>query len=73
MGAPPPPPPPPPSMAHMASPPIPHGTPVIVQRSTEVIQPHATIPVQTIGASDDHIRRVEQMLRHLRVVDDMDV
>ena len=61
MGAPPPP--PPPSMAQMAPPPIPQGTPVVVQRFTEVIQPHATIPVQTIGASEDRIQRVEQMLR----------
>ena len=57
MGAPPPP--PPPSMAQMAPPPIPQGTPVVVQRSTEVIQPHVTIPVQTIGASDDLIQRIE--------------
>ena len=49
MGAPPPP--PPPSTAQMAAPPIPQGIPVVVQRSTEVIQPHVTIPVQTIGAS----------------------
>ena len=38
-----------------------------------MIQPHATIPVQTIGTSDDRIQRVEQMLRHLRVVEGMDV
>ena len=43
MGAPPPP--PPPSMAQIAPSPIPQGTPVIIQRSTEVIQPHASIPV----------------------------
>ena len=41
MGAPPPP--LPPSMAQMALPPIPQGTPIVDQRSTEVIQPHATI------------------------------
>ena len=70
MGAPPPP--PPPSMAQMAPPPIPQGTPVVVQRSTEVIQPHVTIPVQTIGASEDRIQRVEQMLRQLRVAEGMD-
>ena len=63
MGAPPPPPPPPPSMAQMAPSPIPQGTPAVVQRSTKVIQPHVTIPVQTIGASEDRIQRVEQMLR----------
>ena len=61
MGAPPPP--PPPSMAQMAPPPIPQGTPVVIQRSTEVIHPHATIPVQTIGAFNDRIQRIEQMLR----------
>ena len=71
MGAPPPP--LPPSMAQMELPPIPQGTPIVVQRSTEVIQPHATIPVQTIGASDDRIQRVEQMLRLLRVAKGMDV
>ena len=38
-----------------------------------MIQPHATILVQTIGASDDHIQRVEQMLRQLRVAVGMDV
>ena len=38
-----------------------------------MIQPHATIPVQTIGASDDLIQRVEQMLRELRVAEGMDV
>ena len=38
-----------------------------------MIQPHATIPVQTICASDDRIQRVEQMLRQLRVVEGMDV
>ena len=43
---------PPPSMDQMALPPIPQGTPVVIQRSTEMIQPHATILVQTIGASD---------------------
>ena len=60
-------------MAQMAPLPIPQGTPFVIQRSTEVIQPHATIPVQTIGASDDRIQRVEQMLRQLRVVEGMDV
>ena len=55
MGAPPPP--PPPSMDQMAPPPIPQGALVVIQRSTEVIQPHATIPVQTIGAFDDRIQR----------------
>ena len=68
MGAPPPPPPP-----SMAPPPIPQGTPVVVQRSIEVIQPHATIPVQTIGASEDRIQRVEQMLRQMRVAEGMNV
>ena len=38
-----------------------------------MIQPHATIPVQTIGASDDRIQRIEQMLRQLRVAEGMDV
>ena len=38
-----------------------------------MIQPHATIPVQTIGAFDDRIQRVQQMLRQLRVADGMDV
>ena len=56
MGAPPPP--LPPSMAQMALHHIPQGTLVVVHRSTEVIQPHATIPIQTIGASDDRIQRV---------------
>ena len=60
-------------MAQMAPPPIPQGTPVVVQRSTEVIQPQATIPVQTISASEDRIQRVEQMLRQLRVAEGMDV
>ena len=71
MGAPPPP--PPPSMAQMTPPPIPQGTPVVIQRSIEVIRPHATIPVQTIGAFDDLIQRVEKMLRQLRVAESMDV
>ena len=30
-------------------------------------------PVQTTGASDDRIQRVEQMLRQLRVAESMDV
>ena len=68
-----PPPPPPPSIAQIAPPPIPQSTHVFIQRPTEMIQPHATIPVQTIGASDDRIQRVEQMLRQLRVVEGMDV
>ena len=51
----------------MAPPPIPQGTPIVIQRSTEVIQLHSTIPVQTIGAFDDRIQRVEQMLKQLRV------
>ena len=68
-----PPPPPPPLIAQMAPPPIPQGTPIVIQRSTEVIQPHATILVQTIGASDDRIQRVEQMLRWLRVAEGMNV
>ena len=38
-----------------------------------MIQPHATIPVQTISASEDRIQRVEQMLRQLRVAEGMDV
>ena len=60
-------------MAQMAPPPIPQSTPVVIQRPIEMIQPHATIPVQTIGASDDRIQRVEQMLRQLRVAEGMDV
>ena len=69
MGAPP----PPPSMAQMAPSPIPQGTPFVIQRPMEVIPPHAIVPVQTTRASDDRIQRVEQMLRHLRVVEGMDV
>ena len=38
-----------------------------------MIPPHAIVPVQTIGASDDRIQRVEQMLRQLRVLEGMDV
>ena len=38
-----------------------------------MIPPHAIVPVQTIGASDDRIQRVKQMLRQLRVVEGMDV
>ena len=38
-----------------------------------MIPPHLIIPVQTTGASDDRIQRVEQMLRQLRVVEGMDV
>ena len=37
-----------------------------------MIQPHTTIPVQTIGASNDRIQRVEQMLRQLRVAEGID-
>ena len=38
-----------------------------------MIQPHATILVQTISASDDRIQRVEQMLRRLRFTEGMNV
>ena len=38
-----------------------------------MIPPHAIVPVQTTGASDDLIQRVEQMLKQLRVVEGMDV
>ena len=38
-----------------------------------MIPPHAIILVQTTGASNDHIQRVEQMLRQLRVAKGMDV
>ena len=38
-----------------------------------MIQPHATIPIQTISASNGRIQRVEQMLRQLRVAEGMDV
>ena len=38
-----------------------------------MIPPHSIIPVQTTGASDNRIQRVEQMLRQLRVVEGMDV
>ena len=38
-----------------------------------MIPPHAIIPVQTTGASDDCIERVEKMLRQLRVAEGMDV
>ena len=58
-------------MAQMAPPPIPQGTPVVIQRSTEVIQPHETILVQTIGAYDDRIHIVEQFLRQLRAAEGM--
>ena len=57
----------------MAPPPIPQGTPVVIPMPTEMILPHLIIPVQTTGASDDRIQRVEQMLRQLRVVKGMDV
>ena len=60
-------------MDQMAPLPIPQGTPVVIKRSTKVIQPHATILVQTIGAFDDRIQRVEKMLRQLRVAEGMDV
>ena len=36
-----------------------------------MIQPHGTIPVQIIDASDDRIQRVEQMHRQLRVAEGM--
>ena len=48
-------PPPSPLMAQMAPLPIPQGTPFVIQRPTEVIRPHTNFPVQTTGASDDHI------------------
>ena len=57
----------------MALPPIPQGTPVVIQRPIEMIPPHLIIPVQTIGASDNRMQRVEQMLRQLRVAKGMDV
>ena len=38
-----------------------------------MIPPHSIILVQTTGASDDRIQRVEHMLRQLRVVEGMDV
>ena len=38
-----------------------------------MISPHAIVPIQTIGASDDCIQRVERMLRQLRVAEGMDV
>ena len=38
-----------------------------------MIAPHAIVPIQTIGASNDRIQRVEQMLRQLRVAEGMDV
>ena len=60
-------------MDQMAPPSIPQGTPFVIQRPTEVIQPHAIIPVQTTGSSDDLIQRVEQILKRLRVVEGMDV
>ena len=63
----------PPSMAQMALPPIPHGTPFVIQKPTEMIPPHAIVPVQTTGAFDDRIQRVERMLRQLRVTEGMDV
>ena len=59
-------------MAQIASSPIPHCTHFFIQRPTEVISPHAIVPVQTTGASDDRIQRVEQMLRQLRVAEGMD-
>ena len=37
-----------------------------------MIPPHLIIPVKTTGASDDHIQRVEHMLRQLRVSEGMD-
>ena len=38
-----------------------------------MIPPHSIIPIQTTGASDNCIQRVEQMLRLLRVAEGMDV
>ena len=38
-----------------------------------MIPPHAIVPVQTTGASNNRIQRVEQMLRQLRVAKGMDV
>ena len=38
-----------------------------------MIPPHAIFSLQTIGASDDRIHRIEKMLRQLRVVEGMDV
>ena len=38
-----------------------------------MILPHAIVPVQTIDVYGDHIQRVEQMLKQLRVVEGMEV
>ena len=38
-----------------------------------MIPPCAIVPVQTTGASDDRIQRVEKMLRQLRVTEGMNV
>ena len=38
-----------------------------------MIPPHAIVPVQTTGAYDDRIQRVDHMLRQLRVAEGMDV
>ena len=38
-----------------------------------MIPPHAIVPVQTIGDSDDRIQRVEHMFRQLRVAEGIDV
>ena len=69
MGAPP----PPPSMVQMAPPPIPQGTPFVIQRPIEVTLPHVIVPIQTTDASEDCIQRVEHMLKQLRVIEGMDV
>ena len=58
-------------MAQMAPPPIPQGTPFVIQGPTEVIPPHGIVPIQTTGTYDDRIQRVEQMLRQLRVAECM--
>ena len=49
------------------------GAPPPPPSPTEVISPHAIVPVQTTGASDDHMQIVEKMLRQLRVAEGMDV
>ena len=60
-------------MVQMAPSLVPHGTPFVIKRYIEVIPPHAIVPVQTTGASNDRIRRVQRMLRQLRVTEGMDV
>ena len=64
---------PPPPMVQMAPPPIPQGTPFVIQMPIKVIPPHAIVLVQTTGAFDDRIQRIEQMLKKLRVIEGMDV